>query len=662
MSPHVVYEDEAVKASSPTAAIVVLEGFPDRWLEEEVRTFCRGALISVTGIQCLHPRVEDDGSSVGRAAVHLPGLAAAIEAAKTLRQQKVAGKKIGVTVKDGNGKEISLAPPEEPPAKADSGAAADKESFKTSLCKFWEEGNCFRGADCPYAHGKRERRQRKTKDGYVQCTLHLDEVDMPARPEVDPSPWDREVWVDPLPDDNDLEEFLGNFGEAEETWRVPDSSGKKTDRGYVLFKDHSSAKKCVEAGTASWSESERALMSQSSARRGDRERWSTYPTNVVAGLLGHGGDVINKMKADIGARTIHLGGEGLKSSGKWIVSKRLHLSCEADCEDGEILTMKFKLALQEALISIHDQISVKLRSEPHDARRKDVAPPESADFWKAEGIDINIDTRPWRPPWVGPNVNGKRPPPEEIPLPHGHWWPPPPAPWGFPPPHPWGWPPPPGHGWHPPPMHPPPGSPPPPGAPPPGPPPPGAPPPAAPPPPGDYYGGHPHNGPNGAPGGFPARPSSASDHPADGPSGDDFLQSLPNELSPRELDLAEAVANFLGAWADKSGDSGKKPSLAHLGADAQVRQLKSAAMPREVALRDWLECRLAGPGSTERAGGWALVLREERGKIVVEFADGGAQPLSGPPRQGGERNRERSRSRDGRTQGGSGRHRHHRRR
>mmetsp|Transcript_132685 Transcript_132685/g.255574 ORF Transcript_132685/g.255574 Transcript_132685/m.255574 type:complete len:235 (+) Transcript_132685:2-706(+) len=230
-----------------------------------------------------------------------------------------------------------------------------------------------------------------------------------------------------------------------------------------------------------------------------------------------------------------------------------------------------------------------------------------------------------------------RPPPEELPMhpPEGHWWPPPPAPWGFPPPAPWGWPPPPAGGWHPPPHLPP-------GGPPPGaPPPPGAHPPEAPPPPGGY-GGHPHGGPNGAPGGFPARPSSAPDHPVDDPSGDDFLASLPNELSPAEYDLAEAVARFLSAWAEKSADSGKKPSLAHLGADAHVRQLKSNAMPREVALRDWLECRLAGPGSAERAGGWALVLREDRGKIVVQFADAG---VSGARRVV---ERSRSRSRDGR--------------
>jgi RNA recognition motif-containing protein len=53
-----------------------------------------------------------------------------------------------------------------------------------------------------------------------------------------------------LPDEESLKEFLEAFGEADDVFRIPDiSTGEPGDRGYVRFKEHDSAVRCVEKGS-----------------------------------------------------------------------------------------------------------------------------------------------------------------------------------------------------------------------------------------------------------------------------------------------------------------------------------------------------------------------------------------------------------------------------
>ena len=62
-------------------------------------------------------------------------------------------------------------------------------------------------------------------------TFFMDELFMPQRPTVDPSPTDREVWVDPLPDEVDLPGWLLAFGDAEEWAIAATVEGPRAVRG-----------------------------------------------------------------------------------------------------------------------------------------------------------------------------------------------------------------------------------------------------------------------------------------------------------------------------------------------------------------------------------------------------------------------------------------------
>eukprot|EP00930_Biecheleria_cincta_P053772 TRINITY_DN3945_c0_g1_i2.p1 TRINITY_DN3945_c0_g1~~TRINITY_DN3945_c0_g1_i2.p1 ORF type:complete len:668 (+),score=112.99 TRINITY_DN3945_c0_g1_i2:644-2647(+) len=99
--------------------------------------------------------------------------------------------------------------------------------------------------------------------------IFIDELEMPKRPGVNPSTEEREVFVDPFPcspDTPEFETFTAAFGgEAEKVFQIPGQ-----ERGYILFKDHRSAKACVKAGAGTWSEAERCTTSRRGRDRNDR--------------------------------------------------------------------------------------------------------------------------------------------------------------------------------------------------------------------------------------------------------------------------------------------------------------------------------------------------------------------------------------------------------
>lgn len=75
-------------------------------------------------------------------------------------------------------------------------------------------------------------------------------------------------------------------------------------------------------------------------------------------------------------------------------------------------------------------------------------------------------------------------------------------------------------------------------------------------------------------------------------TGVDFWASLPSQLTRQEDELSNAVVVFLNTWRE-SHEDGKCPNLIHLGADPTVRSFKAKALPAEVALKTWIERRLA---------------------------------------------------------------------
>lgn len=485
-----------------------------------------------------------------------------------------------------------------------------------------------------------------------------------------------------------MADWLKDFGEVEDIFRIPDLlTGQPGDRGYIRFKEHTAAANCVKAGSATWSESERAISSQRS-RRGGRE--SAYPDSMVARILGPRGDHISSVRADAGAQSLMLRGEGLGDHER-MSSQRVHFVCKGTPE----AIVKINAALEQMLAKVHEEITERLE-----------APDQLQELEQPQGGSAKKDRRkrsrsrgrrpeePWRPPggeppggplppWAVPPGAAGPPGGMPPPPPEGGWIPPAPAPWLQPPA---GWgaaaaygqpygppgaPPPPGG------MPPPPGGPP--GAPPPpsGPPPPGAtpgawqpPPPWAagfgphghgPPPPWMYPpgGAPPGAGGGGPPGGppppegappprhFEAPPGRTSEPPpagaaASGPSAGgaggagppsldgrnpgEFLADLPPQLTTQEQELASAVIEFLRQWASEKGDA-SHPNLVHAGADRGIRERKAAALPPEVALRSWIEQRL--PGQVVLMNGRSLRLARPEDRAAAATTMPAASPAGG---------------------------------
>jgi len=362
-------------------------------------------------------------------------------------------------------------------------------------------------------------------------TIHIDELAMPERPEREEAT-DVEVWADPLPQDTDLAD-LAKFGAVEEVFRVPDLvTGKPGDRGYVRFKEHGAAVKCIASGVGCWSESERLSR-------------SNYP--VVSNILGPNGDALKIIRDEIGAETLLLRGRDLGGCVDGLSSSRVHFICEGS----EDVILGLQSALERRLAKIHAEISSKMsaltlptlpaaprkrpsrsashrakrRRHGHDRRSSEGPVPQSAGTWPGP-------PGPWMPPWGYP------------------WMP---GPW-----RPW---------------------------------------PATPvPDPSKSLGSR-----------SPARTAEEKSR-WEGLSTSEFLAGLPEKLNTKEEALAKAVVSFLKAWAAKET---RLPNLVHIGADANIRQCQAQALPRQVALKGWIEQRLRHA---------VAVVRDEKGRTNLRLA------------------------------------------
>jgi len=293
------------------------------------------------------------------------------------------------------------------------------------------------------------------KDKQQLIVVHIDELTMPQRPDVQPTNEDREVFVDPLPPQEELEEWLAQYGASEDVFRIPDlMTGLPGDRGYVRFKDNAAAQKCVEGGAAQWSESERTLSSQDSHHGG---RQSAYPDSLVARLLGPRGETINSIKSEICASVLHLRGAGLGEIDK-MTSQRVHFVCKGLPET----IQKLQPALERILSNAHQGIRSKLaevqsgvqkkqsdsvdENAPKRRRRtqrntsRNVRPQAAAEPVIGEQFGMPPAETPKHPPprpdhmWHphGPPPGWPGGPPMWAPPAVGHWPHAPPAPWSHP--------------------------------------------------------------------------------------------------------------------------------------------------------------------------------------------------------------------------------------
>lgn len=180
--------------------------------------------------------------------------------------------------------------------------------------------------------------------------VHLDEVQMVYRPEVDADKTDREVFFDNLPpgepgDGGQLDQWLARFGQVEDVFRLSSIKqaglrvGRLAKAGYVKFVEHKHALSCVISNVGSWSESERAL----------REHRISFGTKgPLAKLLGSGKEELERIRSESGTTCLELRGEGL---GDRSISKRVHFFAEGDDPSFEKLMSVLKDAFQTRLVT-----------------------------------------------------------------------------------------------------------------------------------------------------------------------------------------------------------------------------------------------------------------------------------------------------------------------
>lgn len=217
---------------------------------------------------------------------------------------------------------------------------------------------------------------------FRKVVVYIDELNMPKRPHVAPSSTDCEVWIDPLPDDSMLEDWLAAFGEAEKVFRIPNADdGQPSQRGYVRFKEHQEADACVKAGVGSWSESERALSWQTDGASSDH----AYPDSIVSSLIGNRGQDINELRLSCGLISIAVVGMHPTSSSE---SRYLHVTAAGE----QAAIAKLRPALEKKLAAIHEEISDRLSKDGPGLQLEDDSLSTSASLSMSKwSIVIHID-------------------------------------------------------------------------------------------------------------------------------------------------------------------------------------------------------------------------------------------------------------------------------
>jgi len=309
------------------------------------------------------------------------------------------------------------------------------------------------------------QRIRAWSNGDFYVSFFIDQLHLSHRPTSNPGPEDRELFVKnlPLQDMNrqQLQDYFEGFGQVEDLHLISDPfTNEDTSEGYVRFRLHSDAARCIEALSPAqggpdadtselcgqWSESERALQRKSSC----------YAFSLIVDLVGADGENLKSLKEECKVKDLWVMAESLTQKDREAPApsgKQLHVV--ARCSDQSQVQL-LRQCLERALGSMHQRI---VKRERRKRRKAEDAAAGIQRPKKAAGGGKDVPG----PPASAPPAPGATPPPGAVwpptngqaapPAPHsapgagGGWHPPPHAPWVPPPGAPPGyyWPPPPGH-------------------------------------------------------------------------------------------------------------------------------------------------------------------------------------------------------------------------
>jgi len=205
-------------------------------------------------------------------------------------------------------------------------------------------------------------------DGNFHVCIFIDQLALSRRPlEASPGPEDRELYVRNLPlhdmSRQQLQEYFEGFGEVDDLYLILDTSMEQTNEGYVRFKDHRDALRCIEALTptdpeeadptdlaGSWSESERVLQRKNNC----------YRFNLVAELVGADGSGLERLKAEANLKGLWILGETLQLKDRTAPTasgRQLHFV--GRCTE-EVNVRLFRDLLERDLEVIHRKIASRL--------------------------------------------------------------------------------------------------------------------------------------------------------------------------------------------------------------------------------------------------------------------------------------------------------------
>jgi hypothetical protein len=125
-------------------------------------------------------------------------------------------------------------------------------------------------------------------------------------------------------------------------------------------------------------------------------------------------------------------------------------------------------------------------------------------------------------------------------------------------------------------------------------------------------------------------------------SSEAFFKQLPeDELTPEELELHDAILDWLGRWPAQRPDRPKNsvPLLGDLAQDPAIQKLRTACMPPKVSIRDWVDRRI---------GGEVEVRKDSRGQfeVLIRGSEPARDTRSEPARDTRDRSHHSGKDRD----------------